>query len=128
MCVRRARMPRKHFISTFPDNETNPHWLRVQVRKTHKWGDALKEYSKDIKRLQQKLEQVEEECMLSIGEIKDINKVGVSILLVEQNVRTALATCKRIYIMEKGIISYEGTSAELKKNPEIIHRYLGVSL
>ena len=30
--------------------------------------------------------------------------------------------------MEKGIISYEGTSKELKANPEIIHRYLGVSL
>jgi branched-chain amino acid transport system ATP-binding protein len=62
------------------------------------------------------------------NEIKDINKAGVSILLVEQNVRTALATCQRIYIMEKGIISYEGTSKELKANPEIIHRYLGVSL
>jgi branched-chain amino acid transport system ATP-binding protein len=62
------------------------------------------------------------------NEIKDINRAGVSILLVEQNVRTALVTCQRIYIMEKGVISYEGTSTELKENPEIIHRYLGVSL
>lgn len=62
------------------------------------------------------------------NEIKDINRAGASILLVEQNVRTALATCQRIYIMEKGIISYESTSTELKENPEIIHRYLGVSL
>lgn len=62
------------------------------------------------------------------NEIKDINRAGVSILLVEQNVRTVLATCQRIYIMEKGIISYESTSTELKENPEIIHRYLGVSL
>ena len=62
------------------------------------------------------------------NEIKDINRAGASILLVEQNVRTALATCQRIYIMEKGIISYESTATELKENPEIIHRYLGVSL
>ena len=49
------------------------------------------------------------------NEIKDINRAGVSVLLVEQNVRTALRTCKRIYIMEKGIISYESTSTELKE-------------
>jgi branched-chain amino acid transport system ATP-binding protein len=61
-------------------------------------------------------------------EIKAINKTGVSILLVEQNVRTALAVCKQVYIMEKGVICYEGTSSELKKHPEIIHRYLGVDI
>jgi branched-chain amino acid transport system ATP-binding protein len=61
-------------------------------------------------------------------EIKAINKTGVSILLVEQNVRTALSACKRVYIMEKGVISYEGTSRELREKPEIIHRYLGVDL
>lgn len=61
-------------------------------------------------------------------EIKNINKSGVSILLVEQNVRTALAICSRIYIMEKGVISYEGTSAEIRESPEIIQKYLGVSL
>jgi branched-chain amino acid transport system ATP-binding protein len=61
-------------------------------------------------------------------EIKEINKTGVSILLVEQNVRTALAVCKNVHIMEKGVICYEGTSTELRKHPEIIRRYLGVEM
>jgi branched-chain amino acid transport system ATP-binding protein len=61
-------------------------------------------------------------------EIRDINKTGVSILLVEQNVRTALAVCTRVFIMEKGVICHEGSSSELKEHPEVIHRYLGVDI
>jgi branched-chain amino acid transport system ATP-binding protein len=62
------------------------------------------------------------------NEIVAINRTGVSILLVEQNIRTALAVCSRIYIMEKGAICYEGTSEELRQRPEIVHRFLGVAL
>ena len=62
------------------------------------------------------------------NEIKAINASGVSILLVEQNIRTALAVCARAYIMEKGVICYEGTAAELKSQPDAIHRYLGVAI
>lgn len=61
-------------------------------------------------------------------EIRAINEVGVSVLLVEQNVRVALAICNRAYIMEKGVISYEASTDELREEPEIIHRYLGVAL
>ena len=61
-------------------------------------------------------------------EIRSINEAGVSLLLVEQNVPTALAVCSRVYIMEKGVISHETTSEDLRANPHIIHRYLGVSM
>jgi branched-chain amino acid transport system ATP-binding protein len=61
-------------------------------------------------------------------EIKSIHASGVSILLVEQNIRTALAVCDRIYIMEKGVICYRGTAAELQAQPDAFHRYLGVSI
>ena len=61
-------------------------------------------------------------------EIKLINKSGVSILLVEQNVLTAVSVCSRIYIMEKGRICAEEKSEKLRSNPEIVQRYLGVSL
>jgi branched-chain amino acid transport system ATP-binding protein len=60
-------------------------------------------------------------------EIRDINASGVSILLVEQNIDTALKLCTRVYFMEKGRISFEGTAAEIRAKPELIHRYLGVS-
>ena len=60
-------------------------------------------------------------------EIHRINQTGVSILLVEQNVETALKLCPRVFLMEKGTIVYAGTSHELKSQPEIVHRYLGLS-
>jgi branched-chain amino acid transport system ATP-binding protein len=60
-------------------------------------------------------------------EIHRINQSGVSILLVEQNVETALKLCPRVFLMEKGTIVHAGSALELKAQPEIIHRYLGVS-
>lgn len=47
-------------------------------------------------------------------EIYRINQAGVSVLLVEQNVETALKLCPRVFLMEKGTIVYSGTSHELK--------------
>ncbi len=58
-------------------------------------------------------------------EIHRINQSGVSVLLVEQNVETALKLCPRVFLMEKGTIVYSGPSHELKSQPEIVHRYLG---
>ncbi len=60
-------------------------------------------------------------------EIHRINQSGVSSLLVEQNVETALKLCQRVFLMEKGTIVYSGTSHDLKSQPEIVHRYLGLS-
>ncbi len=60
-------------------------------------------------------------------EIHRINQTGVSILLVEQNVETALRLCPRVFLMEKGTIVYDGAAQELKAQPEIVHRYLGLS-
>ena len=61
-------------------------------------------------------------------EILAINEIGVSILFVEQNIPAALAICSRVYIMEKGVICHETTSAALKADPAIVRRYLGVSI
>ncbi len=60
-------------------------------------------------------------------EIHRINQAGVSILLVEQNVETALKLCPRVFLMEKGTIVHSGAAHELKSQPEIVHRYLGLS-
>jgi branched-chain amino acid transport system ATP-binding protein len=60
-------------------------------------------------------------------EIHRINQTGVSILLVEQNVETALRLCPRVFLMEKGTVVYNGAAQELKAQPEIVHRYLGLS-
>ncbi len=61
-------------------------------------------------------------------EIAGIAARGISVLIVEQNVRTALKLARRIYLMERGAIVHEAGPAELKASPEIVHRYLGVTL
>lgn len=53
--------------------------------------------------------------------------MGITILLVEQNVKTALNLCERVYIMEKGIIVHEEKSLTLKHNKEVLNRYLGMN-
>lgn len=61
-------------------------------------------------------------------EIGEIARRGVSVLLVEQNVRTALRLASRVYLMEKGVVVHEATPERLRADPATVHRYLGVSL
>jgi branched-chain amino acid transport system ATP-binding protein len=58
--------------------------------------------------------------------IKQIKEEGLSILLVEQNLNLALDVADRVYVMSKGQIVYEGTPADLRAQPEVMHQYLGV--
>ncbi len=53
---------------------------------------------------------------------------GAGLLLVEQNVSLALVVADRVYLVEKGGIKEEGTSAELGMKREVLLRYLGVKL
>ncbi len=61
-------------------------------------------------------------------EIKAVNDAGMSILLVEQNIKTALRLCSRIYIMEKGAVVHQAAAQDLKDDKETLHRYLGVTV
>ncbi len=57
--------------------------------------------------------------------IKEINKQGVTILLVEQNANMALHAADLAYVMETGRITMSGTGRELADNEEIKAAYLG---
>ncbi len=57
--------------------------------------------------------------------IRDVNKNGVTILLVEQNAKMALDIASRGYVLETGRVAMEGTSAELSGNPQVQKAYLG---
>jgi branched-chain amino acid transport system ATP-binding protein len=57
--------------------------------------------------------------------ISKIAKAGVTILLVEQNTRIALATSHRAYVLRTGEIALEGKASDLATNPEIQAAYLG---
>ena len=51
---------------------------------------------------------------------------GVSILLVEQNARAALAVADRAYVLEMGKVVLTGKSSDLASDPRIIETYLGI--
>jgi len=59
--------------------------------------------------------------------IRELHAKGVTILLVEQNVRQALAVADRGYVLSAGVVTLEGTSAELRSNPEIEQVYLSAA-
>jgi branched-chain amino acid transport system ATP-binding protein len=61
-----------------------------------------------------------------IEALKNLKSEGLSILLVEQNLRTALALGDRHHVLNKGEICYTGSSAELAGNDEILRRYLAI--
>ena len=61
-------------------------------------------------------------------EIAEIANRGIAVLLVEQNLRTALRLARRVYLMERGTIVHEATPATLRADHATVHRYLGVSL
>jgi branched-chain amino acid transport system ATP-binding protein len=58
--------------------------------------------------------------------IREIKRAGMTTLLVEQNLYSALAVADRCYVLDQGEIVYEGTPDALRTNDEILRRYLHV--
>jgi branched-chain amino acid transport system ATP-binding protein len=57
---------------------------------------------------------------------RQLAEAGQTIVLVEQNIAATLALAHRVYIVNNGHIVHEGSASELKAQPQILHRYLGV--
>ena len=57
--------------------------------------------------------------------IREINKQGVSILLVEQNAKMALSIADRAYVLETGTVVLQGDAKEVMENPMVAEAYLG---
>jgi branched-chain amino acid transport system ATP-binding protein len=58
--------------------------------------------------------------------IAEINRVGTTVLLVEQNTRQALSLSRRGYVLENGRIALEGSGADLLGNEHVRRAYLGM--
>ena len=104
VCINKAGMPRKEFITSFPDNETNPGWIDGQVAESHKYSVQLAQYRDEILRAQNKLVALEGDTHLSIAEIKDINRrmsIGEAKArrakkeMVEANLRLVISIAKK---------------------------------
>ena len=61
-----------------------------------------------------------------IAVLEELKREGLAVLLVEQNLRTALAVGDRHHVMNKGEICFSGTSAELEHNEAVLRNYLSV--
>ncbi len=59
--------------------------------------------------------------------VASLRKLGVSVLLVEQNARAALQVADRAYVLEMGAVSLSGPAAQLLSDPRIIASYLGMN-
>jgi branched-chain amino acid transport system ATP-binding protein len=58
--------------------------------------------------------------------LREINKTGVSILLVEHNLKVAMSLANRVYLMGKAHLGFTGTKEELDARPDIRAKYLEV--
>jgi len=57
---------------------------------------------------------------------RNLADAGQTIVLVEQNLAATLSLAHRVYIINNGHIAHEGPANEIKAQPEVLHRYLGV--
>ena len=63
-----------------------------------------------------------------VGVCKSLADDGRTIVIVEQNVPMALALADRCYVLNNGHVVFQGSSAQLRGEPDVIHRYLGVGI
>ena len=57
---------------------------------------------------------------------RELAAAGQTIVLVEQNLAATLALAERVYIINNGHIAHEGPAEELRAQPQLLQRYLGV--
>jgi RNA polymerase primary sigma factor len=104
LCVDKAHMPRKEFIASFPDNETNLKWIEDQLNSGKSYAEALQEHKEEILRTQKRLVAIETDCQLSISEIKETNRkmsIGEAKArrakkeMVEANLRLVISIAKK---------------------------------
>ncbi len=60
-----------------------------------------------------------------LNALRELNREGLTILLVEQNARAALRSTQHAFVLEQGRIVHQGASAELARDPDVIAHYLG---
>lgn len=68
----------------------------------------------------------DQETAALISLILEIRKRGITVLLIEHDMRLVMQICEKLIVLEHGTLIAEGTPQEMKKNPAVIEAYLGV--
>jgi RNA polymerase primary sigma factor len=104
LCVDGAEMPRKDFITSFPNNETNIDWINEQISANPACASKLQECAEEVRKQQTRLINMQNSCGMNITEIKDINRrmsIGEAKArrakkeMVEANLRLVISIAKK---------------------------------
>jgi RNA polymerase primary sigma factor len=104
LCVKEGKMPRKDFIASFPGNESNLNWIKSLARTRKPYAKSIAAIRDDVLRVQGKLATIFDQHLLTVAEVKDINR-RVSIgeakarrakkEMVEANLRLVISIAKK---------------------------------
>ncbi|MCW4148878.1 RNA polymerase sigma factor RpoD [Halomonas janggokensis] len=104
MCVKKAKVPRKTFIKSFPGSESNPKWLDAFQSEQPKYADRLEPLRADIARSQRKIAFEEDMVQLKVSDLKEVNRklsIGEAKArrakkeMVEANLRLVISIAKK---------------------------------
>ena len=104
LCVDYSGMPKKKFIESFSQNETNPEWIGEIIDEKEKYSETLIEVQEEAIKEQQKLALIQQAAKLTIAEIKEINRrmsIGEAKArrakkeMVEANLRLVISIAKK---------------------------------
>ena len=104
ICVEKARMPRKSFIKSFPDNSTNRRWVKKIMRSGDCDKDVIEKYADTIYAAQKKLAGIQERTGMPIQRLKEVNRrmsIGEAKArrakkeMVEANLRLVISIAKK---------------------------------
>lgn len=102
--VKYAKMPRKDFIVSFTDHESDSVWLEAYLDEAHAYAQHLKPYEKELRKAQRILSDIEAEYGLTINGLKDINRrmsIGEAKArrakkeMIEANLRLVISIAKK---------------------------------